>query len=464
MKTQKSKSLITTASAVLWLVAFKLLVPWQALAVGSWTDVINEPPGVAFEQMVLLSDGSVMGQDSYGETNWWQLTPDTQGSYANGRWKQLAPMHYPRYSYGKLVLRDGRVMGMGDEIDGNGATAEVYDPVSNAWTDLPPSGVGFSDSECVLLPNGDVLIAPVSWNPYPKWTMTIYSPAANSWSFPGSSLAYQDEASWVKLPDDSILSIDLDATTSERFIPSLLQWVPDANVPVAIYSGSEMGPAFLLPDGRAFFLGGTGHTVLYTPSTLGGTNYGRWAPGPDIPSGRVTADAPGAMMVNGRVLCAVAATAANGGSPAPTWFYEYNYSDLSSSTNGSFYETSSPGNPTNGSSINLPSRTFSFLALPDGTILCCNGYLNQLSVYKPDVAPLPAGKPTISNISANVPGVSYQLTGTQINGISQGAAFGDEGQDASNYPLVRMTNSASGKVYYARTYNWSSTGVMTRNA
>ncbi len=30
----------------------------------------------------------------------------------------------------------------------------------------------------------------------------------------------------------------------------------------------------------------------------------------------------------------------------------------------------------------------------------------------------------------------------------------------SNYPLVRLTD-ASGNVYYARTYNWSSTSVMT---
>src|SRR5438445_2638928 len=30
----------------------------------------------------------------------------------------------------------------------------------------------------------------------------------------------------------------------------------------------------------------------------------------------------------------------------------------------------------------------------------------------------------------------------------------------SNYPLVRLTDR-SGNIYYARTYSWSSTGVMT---
>ncbi len=55
---------------------------------------------------------------------------------------------------------------------------------------------------------------------------------------------------------------------------------------------------------------------------------------------------------------------------------------------------------------------------------------------------------------------SYHLTGTGLNGISEGASFGDDAQMASNYPLVRLTDGA-GKVTYARTYDWSSNGVMT---
>jgi hypothetical protein len=55
---------------------------------------------------------------------------------------------------------------------------------------------------------------------------------------------------------------------------------------------------------------------------------------------------------------------------------------------------------------------------------------------------------------------SYHLTGTGLNGLSEGAAFGDDNQMDSNYPLVRFTDG-SGNVHYGRTYNWSSTGVMT---
>jgi len=40
-------------------------------------------------------------------------------------------------------------------------------------------------------------------------------------------------------------------------------------------------------------------------------------------------------------------------------------------------------------------------------------------------------------------------------------SFGDEFQNATNYPLVRITNRATGHVTYARTHDHSSMGVAT---
>ena len=440
-----------------------LLGTVRASAVGSWTGAINEPLGVTIEQMILLSDGSVMGQDSSnGETNWWRLKPDPLGNYLTGSWHQLASMNYARNAYGKTLLRDGRLFVVGDENDHNGTTAEIYNPVTDHWTVLPSAGVGFADSPCVLLWDGTVLIAPVSWNPYPPNVSVIYNPKTNGWSFPTSSWAYQNEVSWVKLADDSILTIDVNATTSERFLPLSLYWASDSTVPAPMFSHGETGPSFLLPDGRAFFLGGTGHTALYSLSPYGPTDPGNWAPGPDIPAGRVTADAPGAMMVNGKILCAVAATAVDGGSPAPTWFYEYDYADHTTGTNGTFKQTNSPTNSTVGSSYDAGSAGFAFLDLPDGTVLCCIHGANQLYIYQPDASPLASGKPSIHYVTWNTDG-SLHLSGTLFNGISQGAAFGDEGQDASNYPIVKFTDTATGLVHFGRSYDWSSTGVQTGN-
>ena len=59
------------------------------------------------------------------------------------------------------------------------------------------------------------------------------------------------------------------------------------------------------------------------------------------------------------------------------------------------------------------------------------------------------------------PGGKYQIFGTQFNGLSQANAFGDEFQVATNFPLVRITNNATGDVSYASTYDFSTMAVAT---
>jgi hypothetical protein len=43
--------------------------------------------------------------------------------------------------------------------------------------------------------------------------------------------------------------------------------------------------------------------------------------------------------------------------------------------------------------------------------------------------------------------------------MSQGAAYGDDAQSATNYPIVRITNNATGHVFYSRTHDHSSMAV-----
>ena len=451
----KSPALKWTALALL---AGSLLVPGRAEA-GSWTPLVRTAPD-SVVLMLLLSDGTVFAANGYTSSgqygsNCFRLTPDSHGSYVNGTWTTLAPMHDTRLWYSSDVLRDGRIFVAGGEYGTrSGTNAEVYDPLANNWTPTPPAGVGFGDSGSKVLANGNVLVSPVGWAPFAPFVSMIYNPTLNSWAVsPPSSHGYQDEASWVKLPDDSILTVDDSSTSSERFIPSLNQWIPDANVPVALYDpyGGEMGAGFLLPDGRAFYLGASGHTALYTPS--GNTNHGVWVQGPDIPNAQGTPDAGAAMMVNGKILCAVSPLPVSTNHfPSPTSFYEYDYTV---GPTGSFTQVASP---TGGLTDNISSYQAVMLDLPDGTVLYSH-FNGQLYVYQPGGTPLASGKPAVYGITWNPDG-SLHLTGTLFNGISQGAAYGDDAQMDSNYPLVRFTDG-SGNVSYWRTYNWSSTGVQT---
>lgn len=293
-----------------------------------------------------------------------------------------------------------------------------------------------------------VLIVPVAQH---TWGGSlIYDPAINTWAA-GPTLAngiyWQAEAAWVKLPDSSILTIDPGATSSERYIPSTNTWASDSTLPVDIYNNFEMGTGILLPNGKVFFLGGTGHTILYTPS--GTTSPGSWTAGPDIPNSQGTLDAPATMMPNGKVLCIVSPLpTTNYNYTTPTSFYEYDY------TTNSFAQVNGPFGPTD----NRPTYPTFMLDLPDGTVLYSR-YGGQLYVYQPTGVVLAAGKPTISSVTKNSDG-SYHLTGTLLNGISEGASYGDDAQMGTNYPIVRLSNS-NGQVYYTWTYNWNSTGVMT---
>ncbi len=456
-------SRVRAISCAFLIMLTELLLPQPSVATGTWIALNHQAPN-PIDTLLLLPDGTVMGacgeqDDGSIGTNWYRLTPDSHGSYVNGTWSQLASMNYPRLYYSSQVLTNGQVFIAGGEysdtnaFSGPGTTnAEIYNPLSDTWTVLPYIGANaFDDSSSEILPSGNVLVAPVS--PSSFGGTLIWNTANNSWTagpdlFRGGD---EDEASWLKLPDNSILTIDSpvysstgSGTNSERYIPSLNQWINDANLPVSIYDTvyDEMGPALLLPDGRAFFVGATGNTAFYTPS--GTTAKGSWAAGPPLPNSSVSADAPGAMMVNGKALyvfsSSVYATDNN--------FYEYD------SVANSFTPVSSPAQYT----ANQVSFAFRMLDLPDGTVLLSFGS-QQLFVYQPDGSPLAAGKPAINSLSTNNDG-SYHLTGTLFNGISEGAGYGDDAQMNSNYPLVRMTNS-SGQVFYAQTYNWNSTGVMT---
>ena len=422
---------------------------------GTWTPVAATAPHDNLGLMLLLSDGTVICHTSSGGSDgdgtvWDKLTPNINGSYVNGTWSSIAAMHDTRLFFSSQVLKDGRVYVAGGEYGSGAANGEVYNPLTNVWTATPAPGGGDTvyDANSEILPDGRVLQAIV----YDQ-TTTIYDPSTNTFSPGGTPFGNADEAAWVKLPDNSILMVDRLTVNAERYIPATNTWVTDGTVPVALYDpyGDESGAAFLLPDGRAFFLGSPGHTAYYTPS--GNSSPGTWAAGPDIPSAKGTPDAAAAMMVNGKILCAVSPPPTGSNNfPTPTTFYEFDY------LTNTFTAIEAPGNT---ASLNMGSYQTCFLDLPDGSVLYAQNQSstsNQYYVYKPFGSPLVAGKPTINTLIQNTCS-TFTITGTLFNGISEGAAYGDDWQMETNYPVIRLTSGSN--VYYVRTSNWNRTGVQT---
>ena len=52
----------------------------------------------------------------------------------------------------------------------------------------------------------------------------------------------------------------------------------------------------------------------------------------------------------------------------------------------------------------------------------------------------------------------------EVMSLSEAAAYGDEFNSATNYPLVRIRNLATGHVTYARTHDHSTMAVATGGA
>jgi hypothetical protein len=439
------------------------LLETRTLLTGTWTKVVNPVPnGDQAGTMFLLSDGTVMAQGGGVSNNWYKLTPDSTGSYVNGTWSNLANSNDERLYYSSQILKDGRLFVAGGEYDGAQGnlndinTGEIYNPAQDTWTpiaDFPQAILGDAVSE--TLPDGRILVGQLNYS-------YIYNPATNTWT-PGPSPLNNDsynEEGWVKLADGSTLDYQIQGTNPQSGARLVLgatdaqdQWVPAGQVPVQLDSGAiggELGPSFLLPNGKVFWVGASANTAIYTPPTPGNPQ-GSWVAGPtqtDSGGGPIGAfDAPGAVETNGKVIWSASPVDAK--FPGPTTILEYD------PTTNTISHISAPA----GSDLSGPAFTDRMLELPSGQILFSDGSQSSLFVYNPDSAPNPAWAPTISTITSNG-GNSYTLTGTQINGLNEGAAYGDDVQNSTNYPIVRLTDP-SGNVIFAKTSNWSSEWVAT---
>jgi hypothetical protein len=424
---------------------------------------------------MLLTDGGVMCQSG---TAWYKLIPNSAGSYLNGTWSTLPslPSGYNPDAYASAVLADGRAVLVGGEYNnGNFALTNlgaIYDPKANTWTMLTPPTTGspnyfqcIGDAPAIVLADGRLLIGSKLFQ-----NLAVLDPANLTWTIvseTGKNDTFNSEEGWTLLPDGSVFTLDVaKAPASERFLLTASAtgiWVTSGNTLQDLHTPTtsgplqapgcpvydppgEMGPALLRPDGTVFAIGASGFTGIYSPPATGTTAPGSWAIGPAMPSGLNVEDGPAALLPSGHVLF--------GGSPGDSGtglkYFEFDGSVLNS--------------------VPAPARASSdatyytqLLVLPSGQVLFVDGS-TTVQLYTPASSPTynPAWAPTIAGVSSTIEtAATYSISGTQFNGLSQGTAFGDESQNATNYPLVRITNNATGHVFYCKTHDHSSMGVAT---
>lgn len=432
---------------------------------GSWIPLANQPTFPA-NAMLLLTDGTVMCQE-LATANWWKLKPDVYGSYVNGTWcKRTAGPNGPTY-YASAVLRDGRVFVAGgeDNFGSNGvdlAAAEIYDPVADSWATIPiPSNpttwTAIGDAPCCMLPDGTVLLGSIT-----DQRTAIYDPVANTWSAGPDKNDASSEETWTLLPDETVLVAECQGhPRTEKYVAAAGTWVTAGSTPaghdlVQSSSGSsdEIGPAILMPNGRVFAIGASGHTAVYTMPPIA-NQPGSWAPGPDFPADAngtlwQAFDAPAALLPNGKVLCLAGPVQSDGWAGSPCHCFEFDGTT-----------PAQVADPPNGAS--KQTWEMRMLLLPTGEVLLSNRD-TDIEVYQPDGSPDPSWAPQITSSPSSVrPGYTYVLQGRQLNGLSQANSYGDDATMATNFPLVRIRHLGTGHVSYCRTHDHSTMGVATGN-
>jgi hypothetical protein len=453
------------------------------ISLSPWTPLTNQPSFLVDGASVpmLLTDGTVLMQDT-GFPDWWKLTPDKFGSYVNGTWTQVAslPATYSPLYHSSAVLPDGRLIIEGGEYLLNADQTNfiptwtpqgaVYDPVANAWTPVeppkffggfPPFDQTIGDAQNVILADGTYMQADCC-----TLDEALLNPKTLNWRPTGrKKFDVNDEEGWTLLPNGKVLTVDAyvpvnipyepTGTNSEIYDPKTGSWSSAGSTIVQLWDSAaacggeanatfEVGPAVLRPDGTVFYTGANtcpgaaGNTAIYNSST------GKWTAGPQFPAPNNIADGPAALEPNGKVLM----FASSGFGNPPAAFFEWDGHSLNAISG-------TPNTPGDGSFIG------NMLVLPTGQILFTD-FSNDVEIF----TPTPGHPENTEPILLFTPiflrrGQSYQAFGFRFNGVSQGAAYGDDVQAATNYPLVRITNLIDGHVQYSRTHDHSSMAVAS---
>lgn len=418
---------------------------------GQWTRVTT-PPQAAFGHALLLTDGSVLaitGNYRALTGRWFRLIPDSTGSYVNGTWvgAGVLPSGYNPLYFASAVLPSGNVIIMGGEYNA-GVSAEttlgaMYYARTNRWTSVaaPPGWTSIGDAASVVLPNGKFMLANCCSR---DEAIATVSASGVTWTSTGTGKAdANSEEGWLLLPSGNVLTVDatnLDVKHSEIYNFSTGRWSSAGSTVVQLENSSyhELGPMVLRPDGTVIAAGATTNNAIYTIAT------GKWTAAPKFGGTLDVADGPAALLPDGNVLFDASPGVFNNGSK----FFEWD--------GVAFHAV--PGVPN--SSIE-PSFAGNMLVLPTGQILFTDGS-SDVEIYTSTGSPCTGCAPNITSVDSSLAlGSSNNvIRGTQFNGLSQGGAYGDDAQAATNFPLVRVSDS-TGAVVYCRTHNFSTMGVAT---
>jgi len=395
--------------------------------------------------------------------DWYKLTPNTKGSYLKGKWTKITSMasNYKPLYFASQVLSDGRFIVNGGEYNScqnvHTTLGALYDPVKDSWTAVtPPSGWStIGDAQSTILPDGTYMLANCCTL---ESALASISGSTVTWTILTAAASHtadnNNEEGWTALPDQTLLTVDANRDLSmpqndvEVFDTGAKTWTTTGQAAQRVVepSSHELGPATLLPTGFVFQAGATGNNDVYDPVS------GNWKAGPQfVASGTGvvdSADGPAVVLPNGHALF----QESPGVFASPSHFFEVQVTGLSNVITKQVNEPASASGQS--------SYEGRLVMLPTGQAFWSSD-VGDVQIYTPKGRAKAAWQPTITSVGASVTRGSKNnnVQGTLFNGLTEGGYYGDDAQMATNFPLVRITNTGTGTVCYARTHNFSNRGV-----
>jgi hypothetical protein len=237
---------------------------------------------------------------------------------ADPSWSSTGKMLAQRGYHASALLPNGKVFVAGGATSGATlGSAEIYDPVTNAWSTAAPMADPRMGPIATLLGNGKVLLAGTMGAPVN--TAELYDPNSNAWSPAGTMSASRSNGTSTELDDGRVLFVGGSGmnplATAEIYNPGTNSWTAAASV----VTGRSAHTATLLQNGKVlvasgFNGGGVINSVeIYDPAA------NTWSPGPAMATGGGYSTAT--LLQNGKVLV-VGGTAGPGGGIARAEIYD----------------------------------------------------------------------------------------------------------------------------------------------
>jgi hypothetical protein len=239
------------------------------------------------------------------------LVPQAAPGAGAGSFGPTGSMGTPRYAAVAAPLKDGRVLVAGGFYDDGGgdhylASAEVFNPATNSFSaaGIGPMGSPRRGAVAAPLPDGRVLVAGGSYNDgvdHELASAEVFNPATNAFMSVGDMGTARVRAFAAPLPDGRVLVAGGNDGATRLSSAEVFNPTTNAFTPVGdMETDRARAAAAPLPDGRVLIAGGTNGAPLssaavFDPATnsfssagLGAMSTARQAPAAaPLPDGRV---------------------------------------------------------------------------------------------------------------------------------------------------------------------------------